>query len=278
MANSTQIIPAQHSEHLSKALYALTINPAKDILYYFAPFIEAWWRGYYPMVCDPSQEAMMPCKDTELALKEIQDLTAAAKLPRSVIAYVGMHHHFSSSGGKFSLSKPALLIPDQAVFRKGENPPFGKDPEYPGTKWIFSDKEVKFLLAKELAHIHMNNSLLRIAIKVAVVSAIITVFSTPMSGALATAILAAAIGTYLFSERFFQSLSDCKAIDILKSHNMQNPKDAAIGALEKIREQNLYFRDNSFLAKLYISSSGNNYLDLLHPALSKRIESLRAIA
>jgi hypothetical protein len=290
------MIPVQHSEHLSRAFYALTIDPAMDILYYFVPFIGAWLKGYYPLVNDPSQEAMFPSVPTQFALRDIRDLTEAAGISRSITPCIGLSHYISSFGGKYSISQPTLMIPDQALYRKG-NPVFGSNPSYQGNIWICSDDEVRFLLARELAHINMNNSLLRIAIKIAVVSAIIFVFSNPINGALATYILISALATYLFSERHFQSSSDLKAIDILEKYNIEklkkrgkssertpaifrnqkikNALEIAISTLEKIRKQNLYFRENSFIAKIYISKSGNNYLDLLHPTLTSRIQKMQ---
>ena len=81
------------------------------------------------------------------------------------------------------------------------------------------------------------------------------------------------VGFYIVSERMFQARADLVGCEIL-AKKIPNAREAALSALEKMRQQNLYRRENNRLARLYITESGNNVLDFIHPHLTTRIGRL----
>lgn len=268
---------SEHLEQFSRGASALIVDPYKSALYYFFPFLGAFFNGYHELRVDPALEAMMPQAQTELIHREIQDLTNCAGIQREVIPYVALNHAFSNCGGSYSISKPALFIPEQHLFRKAGNSPFPQEQPNEGLKqkaWIFSDDETRFLIARELAQIKENSLLLKVAIKVAVLAALFTIYASPFGWTLGIALCIGAIGLYIVSERYFQSRADIVGTEILE-RRVQNPARVALETLEKMRQQNLYRRQNSKIARLYITESGNNLLDFIHPFLTTRIEHLR---
>lgn len=281
---AVQIAPAQpfsvaseHLEQLSRGVSAFTVDPYKNALYYFFPFIGAIFNNYHELRVDPALEAMMPPAQTDLMLREIKELTNCAQIQRDVIPYVALNHSFSNCGGSYSFTKPALFIPEQHLFRRTGNSPFPQEQPAENLaekQWVFSDDETRFLIARELGQIKENSVLLKVAIKVAVLAALFTIYASPFGWSLGLSLCIGAIGLYIFSERFFQSRADIVGTEIL-GRRIQNPVRVAISALEKMRQQNLYRRENSQLARLYITEEGNNVLDFIHPFLTTRLSELR---
>lgn len=272
-------IGSDHFEQLSKAFRAVTLDPVKNAVQYFFPFLESFFNGHYPMRVDLSQEAAMPTETTRRILEEIQDLTRHAQISREVLPYTALSHSFSSCGGVYSCTAPVLFIPEQHLFRRQGISPFPQervDEHLRDNLWLFSDDEVRFFISCELAQIQESSMLIKLAIKVAVLTAFLTIIATPLSAFGITALCVSASGLYLFSERLFHFQSDQGAVQILERRGIANPRDIAIQALEKLRQQNLYRRENSAFGKLFILPSGDHLLDVMHPFLTNRIENLRA--
>lgn len=260
------LVFSDHWELLSRAASALTVDPYKSALYYFFPLLGAWLSDSYPLQI---QEPMMPQGPAALALKEIEDLTQRAKI--KAIPYTGLYHQFSNCGGTLSATKPILFIPYQHLFRPNGRPPFGgetPEEQLSAERWVFSDEETRFLIARELGQIKENSALLRIAIKVALIGAIFTICATSFGWPLGISLLASAMGMYIVSERFFQGRADIVGAEISGSI------PTAIAALEKIQQQNLERREQNSLAAWYITEAGNNLLDFTRPLLTTRINSL----
>jgi hypothetical protein len=272
-------IASDHLEQFSRGVSALTVDPYKNAIYYFFPFIGAFFNGYHQLRNDPSQEAMMPSAETDLILKEIEILTNCADIKREVIPYIALNHVFASFGGSFSITKPALCIPVQHLFRHNKASPFPQEqPEelLRQNAWIYSDNETRFMIARELGQIKDNSVILKVAIKVAVLAALFMIYATPFAWTAGIGLCIGAIGLYICSERFFQAKADITGTEIL-GKRIPNSVPIAIATLEKIRQQNLTRRENSALARLYITPSGNNLLDFVHPFLTTRIECLRQL-
>ena len=270
-------IASEHLEELSRGLSVLTVDPCKSALYYFFPLIGAFFSNYYELRLDRSLEGIMPWEQTSKMLKEIENLTEAAGIRRKVIPYTALNHQFSSSGGSYSLTSPSIFIPEQHLFRRAPLSPFPEErPEenLQQKTWIFSDDEVRFLIARELGQIKENSVLLRIAIKVSILAAMFTIFATSFSWTVGLGLFVTAVGFYIVSERFLRQRADLVGVEIL-GKRIENPVQVAIRALEKIRQQNLYRLKESKLAKWYITESGNNVLDFIHPFLTTRIEALK---
>lgn len=272
-------LPSDHLEQLSRGVSALTVDPYKNALYYFFPFIGAFFSGYQELKNDPTYEAMMPTAATTRILQEVKDLTNCAQITREVTPYVALNHQFMSCGGSFSLTRPALYMPDQHLFRRNGMAPFtqeGPNDQLHNRRWVFSDNETRFLIARELGQIKENSALLRIAIKVAVVATVFIIYTSPFGWPLGLSLCIGILGMYIVSERVFQARADQIGVEIL-ARKIATPKAVAIAALEKMRQQNLLRRENSTLAKFYITKSGNNVLDFVHPYLTTRITRLQAL-
>lgn len=284
---TSQVVAAQslsfasdHLEQLTRGVSALTVDPFKNALYYFFPFLGAFFANYQRISNAPDLEAMMPSEPTNLMLKEIKDLTDCAKISQEVVPYMALNHQFSSCGGSYSLTRPALLIPEQHLFRRGSHSSFGAEKcgeNLREQRWIFSDNETRFLIARELGQIKENSALLRIAIKVAVLAVLVTIYASPFGWPLGLALFIGTLGLYIISERVFQARADILATEILRG-KVKNPVQIAIDTLEKQRQQNLYRRENSKIARVYITEKGNNVLDFTHEYLTTRIERLRECA
>lgn len=272
-----QISP-DHLELFSRGISAITVDPYKNVLYYFFPFIGAFFLGYQRLQSNFSQEAMMPPASTALILREIKDLTRCAEIRCEVIPYTALSHQFSSCGSSSSATNPTIFIPDHHLFRRGNHSSFGQ--EKPNENlceklWLFSDDETRFFIARELGQIRQNSALLRIAIKIAVIGVFLTIYASSFRWLFSLFLIVGVVGLHVISERFFESRADLIGAEIL-GKKINNPVKVAIDALDKMRRQNLYQRETSMLAKRYITERGDNLLDLIHPPLTTRIANLRA--
>ncbi|MBU6447113.1 MAG: hypothetical protein KGQ49_06920, partial [Verrucomicrobia bacterium] len=196
---SIYFIGYDHLEELSKAAEIVTVAPFTNALYYLCPRISAFFHNFYELYLDPSLEAVMPRASTAPILREIADLTNCARIERDIVPYTTLCFTVSSCGGRFSLTAPALLLPEPYLFRKNGHSPFTQeraDENLSAHRWVFSDDEMRFLIAKELGRMQDNSSLLRVTIKVAILAALF-LFYTTHSGWL----FIGAIGLYLVSER-----------------------------------------------------------------------------
>lgn len=280
MINPLSVISSAHIEQFSRGIAALTVDPYKSTLYYFLPFVAAIFSNYQELRSDPSLEAIMPSRMTDPILREIEDLTQAAEIPRTVTPYVALNHQFSSCGGALSITNPALFIPEQHLFRRNPLSSFTQEQPHENLAenlWVFSDYETRFLISRELGQIKESNTLLKVAIKVTILAAIFLFVATPLGFAYSAALFGGAGLMYISSEQFLRQRADLHGTEIL-SKRIQNAVQVAINTLDKIRRQNLYKREHSNIAKWYITEDGNNLLDFLHPFLTTRIESLRSCA
>jgi len=134
---------------------------------------------------------------------------------------------------------------------------------------ILSD-EVRFFITREIVQIKENSTLWKIVIKVTVIAAIFVICATNLYLWGGLFLTTAAAATYIYTERAIQQSADLKAVQILGGQ----ARKTAIKALSQIKEQNLRRRQNSKVANLYITPSGNNVLDFIHPLLTARIERL----
>ncbi|MES2273991.1 MAG: M48 family metalloprotease [Chlamydiota bacterium] len=273
-------IDLDHTEHLTRLVTALTIDPLKNILHYIFPVTGAYSANYLQMFeDDPAQAAMMPQAPKALILRELKELTACAGIKRSVIPYASLSHHFDSCGGTFSVTSPSLLLPYHRLFRPGKSP-FGQErPEenLPNDPWFYSDDETRFLVARELGHIKQNDVLPRIVIKVAVLAAFFFIYTSPLGWIAGSLLIIGALGIYIFLERCFQGRMDKTAVEIVgkRVNCPRRATESAIRVLEKMRAQNLVRRGHSKLACLYITKLGNNVLDFSNPFLTTRIAGLK---
>ncbi len=269
-----------HFENLSRAVSALTIDPFKHIVFYIFPFVSAYYSNYIQMrENDPAQEAMMPGPYKRQFLKEVRELTELAGIRRKVIPYTTLNYSFSSCGGSFSITNPALFLPIQHLIRPSKSP-FGQEKPEDGLDretWFYTDNQTRFLIARELKPLKANNALVRIAIKVALIAAVFLIYTSPLGWLVGGALMIGSVAFYILSEKVFEGKMDIAGARLLGKQLKDPQKAVQIGieALEKMRKQNLERRDQSRISRLYITKSGNNALDFNHPFLTTRIERLK---
>ena len=272
-----------HSAQVLETISAVTVDPYKGALFYFIPFLKAFSSSHVEMrENDPAQEAMMPSPTKSLILREIHELKLAAGIARPVAAYTALNYAFSNAGGSLSLTKPALFIPHQHLFRVGKSP-FTQETAQDNLSpdlWNYTDDETRFFIARELGHIKKNDALLRVAMKTAQIAALVILCATTLGWIIGGVVMGASIALHLVSERLFQSKMDTSAVEIAAKRLGDRPRAlrAGLSALEKLQKQNLARREHSFLCRIYISDRGNNFLDFNHPPLTARIDRLRKSA
>lgn len=269
-----------HSEQVLRTVSAITIDPFKNSLFYFFPFLQAFSNSYVEIrKNDPAQEAMMPALTKGMILREIRDLTEAAEIKRILIPYASLNHSFLSCGGSFSWTRPAIFMPHQHLFRIGKSPFTQETPQdqLAADPWKYTDDETRYLIARELGHIKQNDQLLRIGLKIALIAIVFFFYASPISFISGCFLLALSIGTHLISEKSCEAKMDVIGVDILtrRLNNRRRAIDTALSTLDKMRRQNLFRRQHSKLCTLYITKSGNNVLDFNHPFLTSRIERLQ---
>jgi len=218
---------------------------------------------------------VMSNRVTRNILEEIQELIRHAGISRRVITYKSAGNQFLSFGGSLSLMAPVLFVPDQHLYRKNGIALFSEENrEAPlRSDWIFTDNETRFLICRELGKIKTNTALIRIAIKITIIAFLFIIYKSSLGLPLSATLFLGAIGLYILSEKFFQGRADQMGVEIL-SKKVTNAKDVAISALKKMLRQNLARRSTHRLAKFYITKSGNNILDFIHPFVTTRIDTL----
>jgi hypothetical protein len=278
MAIALPALPPDHLEQLSQAASVFTLNPFKNTLFYLFPHLGAHLSGYQELESNlgPGSDQKVAAVTQEM-LKEFRALRKCARA-RKTVPYVALHYGFGYYGGSYSLTRPVLLIPEQYLFRRAGRQPFTQEqPNEEPSRWILSDHEVRFCIARELGQIKEDNALLRIAIKVCLIAAVFAIYATPLGWTLGVPLVVGALGLYIASERFFQARADQIGVEILgrRLKNRPTALKIAINVLEKQRLQNLHWRDHALLGKFYITPLGVNQLDFLRPNLLARIAHLR---
>jgi hypothetical protein len=136
----------------------------------------------------------------------------------------------------------------------------------------FSDDETRFLIAREVAYIKEDHTLLRTVTKIALLISTLWIF-TPQ-GLVATALIN---WCYFSSERSFQTKMDVRGVELLQKTYSKTEEESfkiAINTLEKLRLRNIEQRTRNPKMELFISEEGDNSLDINLPPLTKRLANL----
>ncbi len=278
-------IAQQDFSQIWRAVNNLAVDPVKNILYYTFPISSAFFSGYSAI--DPEDTSLYSSfpKESMLSMKdELSRIQRAANFSRSINLYTSFAFRPTSRGGKFSITAPfihmpvGLLSPLERAFNESVPP---RKPAH----FSFTADETRFFIAREVENIKRNVSLFRTVAKLLLIAAAFF-FHTTAIGLIGAAVITAIAGMiYFAADRYYEGRADLRAVDILAKTYDANGiligKERAIAcatsALEKIRQQNLERRNGNQLAKLYIRSSGNNWLDCELPFITDRIAKLRAI-
>lgn len=283
MISSNPVLPplamdTSHVEEIYQTFMNMTSSPVKNLINHFIPSLGAvTHRGIEIKRDDETQESMMPLRICRSIFQEIQLLSEAAFLSREPLIYTALSHNFSSYGGSLSLTRPILFIPHQHLFRQGKNPFTQETPEdrLSENLWNFSDDEIRFLISRLMGDVK-ENGIYRIAIKTALFVFLFFAYGLPLSFCSGIGMGLAVGCIYLSAERIFEAKNDRAGLKILKNRlgDEARAKKAALNALNKMKQANLFRRTNNLLCRLYISREGNNWLDLTHPSIHTRIENL----
>ena len=258
-----------HMELGWNILAEATIRPITNVVFYCMPWLGACFSYCLEVRAgDLAQETMMPSAAKASILREVAQLTKAAKITQPVILYTSLKHTFASFGGALSLTAPALCVPYQHLFRTNKNAftQESKQDNLAASLWNYSDDETSFLVARELGCIKNQSGLLRLATKISVLAV------AGFFGGWAVAAVSF-IAAHCLLESKLQQKMDLLGIDIL-SARFSNPKranQAALHALQKMQHQNLFRLKHNSLCRFYITQAGDNLLDWTHPTLSSRI-------
>lgn len=272
-----------HCELLGKVTQTISMmDPVRNSLGCLIPWMGTWLSNHVELRAeDRLQTPLMSPAAKRAALQKVNDLKNAAGIEMPISLYTSLEYYCSSFGGTLSLASPIVSVPrplltepSDSIYPQQDHPdPLDDPPEH----WTFTRAEVTFFIAREIAAIKANDALLRLATKVLFVSLVF--FSSGLDASLlirGSLIVSAAV-LHLLSEQRIHGKLDLEAIDILT--NYFGDHDLAVAAasttLQKLALQNKerYERKSGWLT-FYLTSSGNNLLDLDHPFLSTRLDAI----
>lgn len=260
-------------DEMGHAISSLTLSPPRQIIYYLLPRLAGWFAGSTPLSSpDISHAALLSEDEKTKILTNFQSLVRASNIFRNVGLSTQLNHVFWHAGGRLSFTSPTVFVPFTHLLNSNQS-------YTPKSSWQYTPDQTNFLIARELAHIKDPFQYVRLILKIAFVASAIFVCATPTSLLFAGCLLTTILILHFASERIATTRADREGLKILRKvqGNTDEAKVAATLALEAQTRQNLQRRQISLLARLYISKSGNNFLDLSSPLLTTRIENLQKI-
>ncbi len=255
----------------------LLLHPFENNLYHFVPILGAFTWGHTPIVAaDCGQASMIPKEPGQKFSYLVETLRKCANLSRKIDLYTALTFHFSSFGGKFSCPNPIIVIPYHRLFRP-DGSSLGDQTDHAASIHERTDSETKFYIAREIAHIKFSDDFIKTAARVAFLATLVFLYATPLSLGAMAAVFTTAVAMVLFIDRIHEYAIDRFALLTL-AKDLGDPKaalGASVSSLEKERMENIERRAHNRFCRFYITSSGNNLLDLAHPFLTSRIEELQ---
>jgi hypothetical protein len=257
----------------------IALDPVKNTLYYFVPFLGAMSSKYTPLSSkDPARHLMTDAAKTRI-LSEISRLGQSAELTRQFNVYTTLNQPPMSYGGSLSLTRPILVLPYELLIRPNASS-FGAEKSEEKLKdsiHLFSDDETRFIIAEELSHLKFNDALIKTAAKILLIGAALFLYASPLGWAGTAAVVGAAFLIYLIADRYYESKIDLVAVKITGRaiEDDRRAAAAALNVLKKIRAQNLEKRESGFFNRLFITKAGNHLLDFKHPFITSRIRNMQ---
>lgn len=260
-------------EQLGDTAASLSIDPLKNIVCYAIPLLGA--NGREIIEDELPQNGLILPNQRSAILNEVKLLQKIAGISRSIGVYTCLNHRFLSYGGIGSITKPIISIPHQHLVRPdGHFFTSGHEPE---DIWSFSDDESRFFISREIAAIKGGNALLKLALKIVIIAAALLVYTFSLGWLINCGILLVVGIVYFGLERVLNRRLDRIGLEILSKRfegDTKRAREAAIAALEKLAKQNIERRNHNKLCRLYISSKGENFLELGIPTIASRINAL----
>ena len=273
-----------HGESFTRVTSAITLfDPIRMTVGYMIPWLAAWASGQTELRRDdPAQERLLNSEAKDALFQMIDELKAAADIDREISLYTSLNYNCSSYGGGYSLSCPVISIPLFFLTKKGESlfeneveNPTDQPPDY----WSFSEDEITFFIAREMAHIKSNDSILHLASKIFFLSAIFFFFTLTAPLFVSGSIILGTGILYLLTERFLNAKLDVEAVRILTKYfdgDQERALRSAKGVMQKLINQNIERKEReSCCTAFYLTKAGNNLLDLDYPLLTTRLEKLQ---
>jgi hypothetical protein len=261
-------IDLNHSEQFLNGLLHATRTPIEQIAFYLFPSLGDFFAYHMELrQKDPSQETIISPKIKASVFQEVIQLKKAAKIERYLGIYTALSQHFSSFGGPFSISSPTLKIPYSAL-----QSPWKEDLiKQPYHLWKESHGDHLFFLARELGKIKSPLFFFFTVSKISFV-----VFFYFFSPHRIIFLVISSIALHFFLEKKLQNRMDVLGVKILSKYleNEDLAKKIALEALLKIKDQNLARREYNLWCRFYVTKSGNNFLDLTHDPITKRIRRM----
>lgn len=277
-------------EKIGRAISAVTLDPFKNSFYYVFPWFKlaqsGSWTRIYPEDSLYGKEQIddetITSDQRKKLFEEIEAFKVLAGTKRNILPHLSNGNAFLSVGGTCSLSSPGIVIPKPKI-TKGE-----------------ISQETQFRIAREIGHIKKNDALIRLIMKIIVITAIfvaLTVATHGVGGLLGLAMLTAiptgtlgcigyglffaiTIPLHIFLEKYYQGQMDKEGVKFLAKRMMQqNSKltaDEAIQNAKTVARQTLEkeIEWNKAHPCFYIKKNGDNRFDFSYPSLTKRIIAL----
>ena len=271
------------TEQIGRIFTILLTDPIAALGSVLIPFIGAVISGYVPIQKkNIAQQSRLAESVKNSVYNEVNKLKACAGITREINVYTGSIQSFHSYGSSIvSILPPLVAIPQQCLTRPKEPnsniPDFGSEiPSVHKLKentWLFSDDETRYFISRELSLIKHSGAILRVLLKVSLVVTAVAMYFGPFGILAGLGIAIGAIGIYIIFERCFQARIDIAGTKILGAmyKDEKLATTIAIDALKKIQKQNKIRREESWVTRLYVMKSGNNFLDITAPLLTNRI-------
>lgn len=293
----TETMPWNHItlrdwEKIGKAVSAITLDPFKNSFYYAFPWFKlvqsGGWIPLYPKNSPHGQEQIEEKVITEDQRTQlfalIEQFKQLAKIQRTILPHLSNGESFSSVGGTYSISSPGLIIPDTKI-----------------TKEQISG-DTQFRIAREIGHIKKNDALIRLVMKIIIITAILIAFAAATHGigilaglAMFTTattstlswtgyglFFAITIPLHIYLEKYYQGQMDKEGLKLLaqkiKCDNEHLSEEKAKAQAKQIALKALYDEKewNKSHRCFYITNEGDNRLDLSYPPLTERIKALES--
>ena len=240
--------------------FSCILSPIQSVASEVFPYIETIFS--YTKVDENNKFLDINSKDS--IMNTLKEIKTSLKYDRDVSVYTKVGSSFFSRGGSLSITTPIVFIPYEQLSLKNDSMHFTK-----------AQKE--FLIARELISIKNNYGLPKTIYKVALTTYVCAFFCM-QSIIIITATISALAGLKLY-DNIVQSKQDNIAFDLLTNKYDSTKKAASIaqGAFKKMIDHNLDYRNNSYLGRILINSSGNEKMEILSPTLQDRIEHFALI-
>ena len=269
-----------HLEILTAAASSVTVEPVKSLLYYLVPFVGAWVAWHQELRPGDHLQDLLITESAKLSgIEQVNRLKELAGISQKITVYTSDSYTCSSFGGACSFTSPVISIPRGFLTQPPEtlfdDHPTKGSFESP-SNYRYTADESLFFIAREVASIKSNNSLIQLAAKVFFISSIFFLCASAVPVLAGAALMALALAFHVIAERLTRMHLDVDAVHLLKDYFQDEKRAVEAGrtAISKLIKQNIERRSENTICRLYLTEKGNNFLDINHPFLTTRLNRL----